>query len=142
MLKRRNYGQARLVRPTGAAALAPGAMIMILVAECVDGGTGPRRSEPSRPTPISVSPASLGLPAIGATVQLTAEVREQNGQVMTRVAVARSTNNARVATVDALGLVMAAGNRRSRLVRGFLSSVSGDLLADEQRSSASIAGSP
>ena len=55
-------------------------------------------------------PATAELTSLGATRQLTAEVRAQNGQPMAGAAVSWSSSNAAVATVDAQGLVTAAGN--------------------------------
>ncbi len=52
---------------------------------------------------VTVSPATAELAAPGGTVQLTAEVRDQNGQVI-GAAVSWSSNNASVATVSASGL--------------------------------------
>ncbi len=76
-----------------------------------DAGTEPPEPppDPRRPTTVTVGPATSELTALGATVQLTAEVRDQNGQVMV-VTVAWSSNNTAVATVNPSGLVMAAGN--------------------------------
>ncbi len=48
--------------------------------------------------------------AVGETVQLSAEVRDQNGQVMDGVTVTWASSAAGVAKVDAAGLVTAAGN--------------------------------
>ena len=77
---------------------------------CGDGATEPPPPDPPRPTTVAVTPATTQLTALGGTVQLTAEVRDQNGQVMAGAAVSWSSSNAAVATVDAQGLVTAAGN--------------------------------
>ena len=76
-----------------------------------DGGTEPPEPppDPPRPTTVIVNPATSELTAVGATVQLTAEVRDQNGQVMV-VTVTWSSSNTAVATVNPSGLVTAAGN--------------------------------
>ena len=66
--------------------------------------------DPPRPTTVVVGPATAELAALGATVQLTAEVRDQNGQTMPAAVVAWSSGNASVATVNATGLVTAAAN--------------------------------
>ncbi len=50
------------------------------------------------------------LTALGETARFTAEVRDQNGQVMTGAAVAWSTSDASVAPVEASGQVKAAAN--------------------------------
>ncbi|WP_420635434.1 Ig-like domain-containing protein [Candidatus Palauibacter sp.] len=57
-----------------------------------------------------MSPNSVQFNAVGETTQLRAEVRDQNGQVMTGVTVAWASSNPAVATVDATGLVRAAGD--------------------------------
>lgn len=54
---------------------------MIWGAGCGDGATEPPPPDPARPTTVTVTPATAELAALGATVQLTAEVRDQNGQV-------------------------------------------------------------
>ena len=79
---------------------------------CGDGTTGPTPlpPDPPRPTTITVSPATAELTALGATVQLSAEVRDQNGQVMAGTTVAWATSAAAVATVGASGLVTAVAN--------------------------------
>ena len=74
-----------------------------------DGSVAPP-PDPPRPTTVAVSPATAELAALGATVQLTAEVRDQRGQVMAGAVVTWSSANASVATVDATGLVTAAAN--------------------------------
>ncbi len=66
--------------------------------------------DPPRPTTVSVSPATAEFSALGASVQLTAEVRDQSGNVMAGAAVAWSSTAASVATVDAAGLVTAVAN--------------------------------
>ncbi len=77
---------------------------------CGDGGTEPPPPDPPRPTAVTVTPATAELAALGETVQLRAEVRDQNGQAMAGAAVAWSSSAASVAAVDAAGLVTAAGN--------------------------------
>ena len=42
----------------------------------------PRRLPTPMPTTVTVNPASVTLTALGETIRLTAEVRDQNGQVM------------------------------------------------------------
>ena len=51
---------------------------------CGDGTTEPPTPtpDPPRATTVAVTLATTQLTALGATVQLTAEVRDQNGQVM------------------------------------------------------------
>ncbi|MCY4574671.1 MAG: Ig-like domain-containing protein [Gemmatimonadetes bacterium] len=57
-----------------------------------------------------MTPATSELTALGATVKLSVEVADQNGQVMTGAAVTWSSSAAGVATINASGLVTAAGN--------------------------------
>ncbi len=61
-------------------------------------------------TTITVSPATAQLDALGAGVQLSATVLDQNGNAMAGAAVAWSSDNAGVATVNASGSVTATGN--------------------------------
>ena len=83
---------------------------MALAKGCGDGGspTTPRVDPvQQRPAAVTVSPATAELTAVGATVQLSVEVRDQNGNVMTGAAVTWSTSNPTVATVETSGLVTA-----------------------------------
>ena len=66
--------------------------------------------DPPRPTTVAVTPATTALTALGETVQLTAEVLDQNGRALTGTTVAWMSDNAQVATVGSSGLVTAAGN--------------------------------
>ena len=98
--------RCRLLRP----ALPALACVVWTLACGGDTGTAPQPPpDPPRPTTVTVSPATSELTALGATVQLSAEVRDQNGQVMV-VTVTWASNNTPVATVGTSGLVTAAGN--------------------------------
>ena len=77
---------------------------------CGDGTTAPPTPRPPRPTTVAVTPATTQLTALGATVQLSAAVRDQNGQVMAGAAVTWSSSTTSIATVGGSGLVTAAGN--------------------------------
>ena len=66
--------------------------------------------DPPRPTTVTVSPATAELAALGATVQLSAQVLDQYGRVMSGATVTWASSDASVATVTASGLVTAAGN--------------------------------
>ena len=81
-------------------------------AACGDGSTEPPAPppDPPRPTTVTVTPATADLAALGETVQLRAEVRDQNGQVMAGASVSWASSATSVATVDGSGLVTAAGN--------------------------------
>ena len=83
---------------------------------CGDGATAP----PQLPVPLvaattTVSPAATEFAALHETVQLSAEVRDQHGQVMSGVTVSWVSTSTVVATVDAAGLVTAAGNGTSTI---------------------------
>lgn len=73
-----------------------------------EGGTAPQPPDPPRATVVRVTPATAELTALGATTQLAAEVRDQNGQVMGGASVTWSSGTPEVAVVDASGLVTAA----------------------------------
>ncbi|MDE2974882.1 MAG: Ig-like domain-containing protein [Gemmatimonadota bacterium] len=73
------------------------------------GGCGDDPVEPE-PTTITVSPAAATLLSVGETVQLSATVQDQNGEIMTDVAVTWTSRDTKVSMVDGNGLVTAAGN--------------------------------
>ena len=77
---------------------------------CGDGTTAPPTPRPPRQTTVAVTPETTQLTALGATVQLSAEVRDQNGQVTAGAAVTWSSSTTSIATVSGSGLVTAAGN--------------------------------
>ena len=74
---------------------------------CGDGATEPAPPDPPRATTVTVTPATAQLSALSATVQLSAQVLDQNGRAMAGAAVAWSSGNATIATVNASGLVTA-----------------------------------
>lgn len=76
-------------------------------AACSDGGTEP--PEPV-PTSITLNKTTVALDAIGATDQLSATVRDQNGNTMSGQTVTWASSNAAAATVGTTGLVTAAAN--------------------------------
>ena len=76
---------------------------------CGDGATAPSPDAP-RPTTITVTPATADLAALGATVQLSAQVQDQNGQAMAGATVSWASSAVAVATVSASGLVTAVAN--------------------------------
>ena len=79
---------------------------------CGDGTTEPPPPppDPPRPTTVTVSPATTELTALGATVQLSAAVRDQNGQAMAGATVTWVSSAVGVATVNTSGLVTAVAN--------------------------------
>ena len=66
--------------------------------------------EPPVATTVAVSPATASLASLGETVELSATVRDQNGDVMTGAPVSWSSSDNAVASVNTSGLVTAAGN--------------------------------
>ena len=87
-----------------------------LASGCGDGTTvPPQPPDPLRPATITVSPAATELAALQETVQLTAEVRDQNGRIMSGVTVAWVSTSVGVATVDAAGLVTSVANGASTI---------------------------
>ncbi len=72
--------------------------------------------DPPNPAQVTVIPATAELTALEATVQFTAEVQDQNGQLMTGVTVSWASGSAAVATVDISGLATAAGNGTATIV--------------------------
>ena len=91
---------------TGIVTCAAMLSVALWAVACGDGAVEPPPDAP-RPTTVTVTPASAVLSALGATVQLSAEVRDQNSQVMADVALVWASSDASVATVDASGLVTA-----------------------------------
>ena len=85
--------------------------IAMLVLSCADGAVEPPPPAPAPvATTVTVNPASATLTALEETVRFTADVRDQNGQVMAGTAVAWASSDAAVAAVDASGLVTAVAN--------------------------------
>ena len=84
--------------------------IVMLVLSCGDGAVEPPPPPAPVATAVTVNPGSAALSALGETARFTAEVRDQNGQVMAGAAVAWASSDASVATVDASGVVTAAAN--------------------------------
>ena len=89
--------------------LATATLSALWASACGDGSTEPP-PDPPRPTTVTVTPATAELTALDATVQLNAQVLDQNGQVMAAAAVTWSSGDASVAAVDGAGLVTAAAN--------------------------------
>ena len=87
--------------------LAASLVVLGTAAGCGDSATEPPAPAPDapRPTTVMVNPATAELAVLGATVQLTAEVRDQNARVMADVTVTWSSSDWSVAAVDASGLV-------------------------------------
>ena len=120
-------------------------MIAVVAAPALANGCGDSVTalppEPPRPATVAVSPATAELSALGATVQLTAEVRDQNHQVMGGIAVAWSSSDSPVATVDGSGLVAAAGNG-SAVITATVGSVAGMAAVVVKQEAVALAGLP
>ncbi len=88
-----------------------------------------------------MSPATHELTALGTTVQLSAEVRDQNARVMAGATVTWTSSASSVATVDASGLVtgVAAGTATITASTG---SASGSAVVTVTQSVASVEVSP
>ena len=85
--------------------------ITMLVLSCGDGTVEPPPPPPAPvATTVTVTPASATLTALGETARFTAEVRDQNGQVMAGASVAWTSSDAAVAAVDASGVATAVVN--------------------------------
>ena len=119
-----------MIRPYSRAfAVIAASMYFMIVAGCGGGDSGPTSptpSTPSTPTPpappptpvatsLTVMPSSHTLASIGATVQLSATVRDQNNNPMTGQTVSWTSSNTAVATVSGNGLVTAVSNGTSRI---------------------------
>ena len=111
ILSRRGWSVVAMKTPRSLILTSIALGVVAWAAGCGDDTTEPPpRPEPPRPAAITVTPAMAELTALGETVQLSAEVRDQNGQVMDGVTVTWASSAAAVAKVDAAGLVTALGN--------------------------------
>ncbi len=87
----------------------------------------------------TMATATLG--ALDETVQLRAEVRDQNGKVMAVAGTAWSSSDASVATVDGAGLVTAAGNGTTTIT-ATVGGASGSASVKVMQSARSVTVSP
>ena len=88
-------------------------MLPTLLLACGDGQTAPSPTEPDRasvPTSMAITPDAATLAAFGQTVQLTATVRDQDGQPMVGLAVNWASGDAGIVTVDPAGVATAVDN--------------------------------
>ena len=93
------------------------------------------------PSTVTVSPASANLAALGDEVQLTAVVKDQNGSPMPDAAVSWSSGTPSVATVDANGLVEAAGPGAATITASS-GSISGTVAVRVEQVPATVVVSP
>ena len=114
-----------------------------LIKGCGDGDapTEPPPPEPPRATTITVSPATADLAALGATVQLSAQVQDQNGQGMAGAAVTWASAAAAVAAVSTSGLVTAVANG-SATITATSGSASGSAAVTVAQAVSSVAVTP
>ena len=126
---------------TGIVAGVATLLVAVWASGCGDGAVEPAPPDPPRPTSVTVTPASAELGALWATTRLSAEVRDQNGQVMAGASVAWSSGNASVATVDASGLVTAVANG-SATITATAGSASGTAAVTVAQSVSAVAVTP
>ena len=93
------------------------------------------------PTTVVVAPDTVSFMALGETVQLAAEVRDQEGRVMEGVPVAWSSADPTVAAVDSAGLVTAVGTGAAA-VTATAGSASGEAVVTVMQSAGSVVVSP
>ena len=109
----RALGVAASKAPRNRRRIAMG-LSLLAVLSCGDSATAPAPPpDPPpapRPTAVSVSPATAELTAVGATVRLAAEVRDQNGQTMAGATVTWTSDAPAVATVNSAGVARAVAN--------------------------------
>ncbi len=112
------------------------------ISACGDGAVEPAPPPPAPvATTVTVSPGSAALSALGETNRFTAEVRDQNGQVMAGALVAWASSDASVAAVDASGQVTAAANG-SATITAMAGSVSGTAAVTVAQVVSAVAVSP
>ena len=109
-------------------------------AACGDDTTEPP-PEPPRASTIAVSPDATEFTALGATAQLSTEVRDQNGQVMSGATVNWTSSSPGVATVSAAGLVTAVGNG-STTITASAGAVSGSAAVTVAQEASKVVVSP
>ena len=139
-------GSRRRARPgapfTGRFPLGWVAAVVLLTLSCGDSGAEPPPPPPPAvATAVAVTPASVTLTAIEETIQLTAEVRDQNGQVMSGAAVTWSSSAPSVASVDAAGVVVARADG-SATVTATAGSASGSAAVSVEQAPADVRITP
>ncbi len=86
----------------------PWSLFLLLgVLSCGDGGSGPTKVETPVASAVVVMPSTQSLEVLGQTAQLTAQVRDQNGSVMTGASVTWSSSAPAVVSISSGGLATA-----------------------------------
>jgi len=117
----------------GAVATALLSSLLVTTLSCGDGGTEPPPSpNPLQATSITVTPASARLAALEDSVRFSAEVLDQNGNVMAGAGVIWSSSDASVATVNISGVATAAGDGETTITASS-GSVSGSAVLTVER---------
>ena len=100
---------------------------------------------PRRPVPVAttvlLTPASATITAIDDTLRLSADVRDQEGQTMTAVAITWRSSDLFVATVNTLGVTRATGNGTTTIT-ATVSGVSGTAALTVEQQVAAVTVSP
>ena len=126
--------------PTTAPALTPTAAPLTPTPTAVPTPT-PIPTPTPAPTTVAVVPATAELTALGATVQLNAEVRDQDSRAMAGATVSWSSSAVTVAAVDAAGVVTVAGNGTATITAS-AGSASGTAVVTVTQEVASVEVSP
>ena len=132
--------------PTAAPALTPTAAPTPAAAPLTPTPTAVPTSTPTptptpAPTTVAVVPATAELTALGATVQLSAEVRDQDSRAMAGATVSWSSSAVTVATVDAAGDVTAVG-KGTATITASAGPASGSAVVTVTQTVASVVVSP
>lgn len=90
-------------RQSAARSRIPSVLVLLALLACAESPTEPVA------TSVTIMPRVLAMVGVGAGATLVAEVRDQNGRIMTGVRVLWTSSNTSVATVDSRGEVTATG---------------------------------
>ncbi|MDE2653573.1 MAG: Ig-like domain-containing protein [Gemmatimonadota bacterium] len=123
-----------------------GSVILSLIAlahACGDEGTepAPPTPEPSRPTSVTINPATARFAALNDTERLSAQVRDQHGQLMSVVTFAWTSSDPSVASADGEGLVTSVGSG-SATITATAGSVSGSAAVTVAQELSAVVVSP
>lgn len=115
-------------------------LALLLLLTALACGQEPMQPEVEQPTiaTVELSPAASTLTALGATIQVSATVLDSNGDPVSGASINWSTSDAAVASVDAGGLVTAAGDGDATIT-GAVGSVSGSTNITVEQVAATVA---